>query len=295
MVLEHFSEKASALITPVNIGIVSISREEFIAIDTGIDNSALNKVIKQTGKKPRIVLITHHHSDHMGGARKYCGKLSVFCPQGELGLIRNPIMEPSMFFGGVPPNALRNKYLMAKPCSEAIPFNSHLLNDFGITLIPTPGHSTDLHSVMVEDVIFASDSFLPAEIIERHSLLFLTNPKQALASMERILGHNPSVIIPGHGTPIEDKKVMKETIAITEEHIQHVKTTLVEVIGERNTLESTVKESLKRILGETTLDEFPLWRYFLNRHVIFNYISELEREKLITLELDDQIIWLRLE
>ena len=293
MVIEEFSEEASAFLAPVNIGIINVSNDKFIAIDTGIDNSGLNKIIKSTGKTPEMILITHHHSDHMGGARKYCGKIPVYCPLGELGLIQNPLMEPTIFFGAIPPSMLRNKYLMARGCPTAALFNTNALEEIGITLISTPGHSLDLHSVMIGHVLFASDSFLPKEIIERHGLLFLTHPSQATASMEQLLKYNPSVIIPGHGKPIFDRKEMKETITSTIEHVQHVKNTLLATIGEKNALDKTVKEGLKAILGEEVLREFPMWRYFLNRHVILNYIAELEDEKTIELYLKNHTVWIK--
>ena len=53
----------------VNIGIVNKTESSFL-IDTGIDNSAINKILKTINFELDGALITHHHSDHMGGCSK---------------------------------------------------------------------------------------------------------------------------------------------------------------------------------------------------------------------------------
>ena len=104
----------------VNIGIVNKTESSFL-IDTGIDNSAINKVLKTIDFDIDGALITHHHADHMGGCAKLesLGIDKLYGPKDELEFFTNPLIEPFTMFGGsYPPKKLRNRHLEAKPSQK---------------------------------------------------------------------------------------------------------------------------------------------------------------------------------
>ncbi|MHA2032849.1 MAG: MBL fold metallo-hydrolase, partial [Candidatus Kariarchaeaceae archaeon] len=207
------SETIGALEGAVNIGVVNTGEEAFM-IDTGIDNSAINKVMKSIDFEINGAIITHHHADHMGGCNKLesLGISNLYGPQDELELFTKPYIEPFTMFGGSsPPKKLRNRHLEAKP-SESILSASE--NPFG-RHISCPGHSPGHTAYLVDDVLFSGDAAFTQETIEKYNLLFAVNPKLASESLDVLEKTKFSMMIPGHGPLAEDRNTAIDVIKAT--------------------------------------------------------------------------------
>ena len=275
---------------PVNIGVISLGQDTFL-IDTGIDNTSVNKVLKSIEKEVTKVLLTHHHSDHIGGCKKFQGtKVLVYGPTEELGLIHTPILESYMLFGGNPFLALRSKTFLSRPCKQAIPFTK--LNNSNIGIISLPGHTIDHKGVLIESVLFAGDSLFPEELIQKHRILFMSEPEKALETYRTIGDLSPSVVIPGHGRHVEGKASIHDLVNLNKEHVIAVRNAILEEVREKKGIDEVIVATLKRFINMEEMKSIGM--RFLFEHVIKGYLSWLERENKVKFELDKGVVKVRL-
>lgn len=113
------TKRVTVLHGAVNCGLVT-TEEGLLVIDTGLDRSAANKILRaaeELGCPVRAVLNTYAHADHFGGNAQLVRKTGapVHAPAGEADVIRQPLYEPVYLFGGaVPIAALRHRFLLAE-------------------------------------------------------------------------------------------------------------------------------------------------------------------------------------
>jgi len=158
-----------------------VGKENVVVIDVALsEDSNLDGIIEQVeamgAKKIEKILLTHIHSDHCGGAlalRKRCG--------AKLGIHRS-----------------RKGYLGGEDFqyddNDRIAFGGGELN-----VLHTPGHESG-HCCFYESsdkVLFSGDNILGYGTAVIHPPD--GNMTDYLKSLERLLGFNISLILPGHG------------------------------------------------------------------------------------------------
>ena len=120
MELIKVGDKTYYLKNNTNIGIYKIDEENVYIIDSGNDKDAGKKIIKiieNEGWHIKGIINTHSNADHIGGnkvieERTNC---NIYASDIEMSFIKNPILEPTMLYGGYPFKDLKNKFLYAKP------------------------------------------------------------------------------------------------------------------------------------------------------------------------------------
>ena len=267
----------------VNIGIVNQEQSSFL-IDTGIDNSAINKVMKGINFDINGALITHHHADHMGGCNKLetLGINKLYGPATELELMTNPYLEPFTMFGGShPPKKLRNRHLEAKPSNQ---IKSASENIFG-THIDCPGHSPGHTAYLVNDILYSGDAAFTAETIGKYKLLFAVNPKQAAESLQFLEELNFSVMIPGHGSISKDKKSALDVIKVTKEHFIETRLRILSLIKRKIPYSKFIPSAMKELGLDVIVSERGVTQYFLYQVPLSGYLSNLIDDKLLNLEI----------
>ena len=271
----------------VNIGIVKAGTKGFL-IDTGIDNNAMNKALKEVPFEVNGAIITHHHADHMGGAAKLSslGITNIYGPKGEVELIKDPMrgIPYSMFGGAAPPKELRNRYLEARSC-VVLPATETTFEKT-INYIDTPGHSLSHAAYIIDDVLFGGDAVFTDETLGKYNLLYVVDPKKAIASLEELAKKEFSALIPGHGTATEDRKSSLDKIQATKEHYEQTGEKILGLIGEQMDYKEYPKRIMEELEVEETLKARGVTQYFLFQTSIMAYLSNLLDEKKVKLELE---------
>jgi glyoxylase-like metal-dependent hydrolase (beta-lactamase superfamily II) len=170
-----------------------------------------------------VVLLTHAHADHLGGAERLRRDANVR-------VLVHPADAGAARAGGAPPPtrellaAMRRpffaRYLVhifraggarVPPLAEVSAFvDGERLDVPGLPLVVhTPGHSPGECVLQIEerDVLFSGDALVTLDTATGYvgpSLLtppFVRDPEQALASLTRIEAITAETVLPGHGEP----------------------------------------------------------------------------------------------
>jgi len=118
-----------------------------LIVDTGCPHTAV-EVREFLGERKGVVLLTHHHEDHIGGAIALQGRLKIFAPLKSLPLLEHPPELPDyrkLVWGQPQP-------LKAHPLPSSLCFGG-----LEVEVFETPGHTFDHVSFLVDGKLFAGD------------------------------------------------------------------------------------------------------------------------------------------
>ena len=201
MELIQVGEKTYYLKNPTNIGIYKIDEENVYIIDSGNDKDAGKKIIKiieNEGWHIKGLINTHSNADHIGGnkvieERTNC---SIYASDIEMSFIKNPILEPTMLYGGYPFKDLKNKFLYAKP-SNVLNIKDNLPD--GLEYFPLKGHFLDMIGLKTsDDIYFLGDALFSEETINKYHLFFIYDVKEYLNTLDYLSNLNGKLYIASH-------------------------------------------------------------------------------------------------
>ena len=224
-----------------NIGIIAYEGRCLI-IDSGIDKDAGRDILKQLKKldlTPTALLVTHAHADHFGGAHYLIQQtgLKVYATRVEAAVMSGPILEPLYLFSGAqPPRELQHKFLLAKPClaDTILQGNEREVDYIPLQVMSLPGHSTEQVGVAFGDTLFAGDTFLVPEILDKHRIPFYTDVQAGLLTLTTLKTQIAAFkhIVAGHGeiyTSAEQAdRAIEYTIARLESILDNIRAVLAD-------------------------------------------------------------------
>lgn len=221
----------------VNIAFVGYPQtDEWVLVDTGLPYAAkeIKKVVHQRfgeGSKPKYIILTHGHFDHVGGVIDLVKewKVPVYVHQLESPYVTGEKAYPmpdGTVEGGllakispIYPNEPINLGKAVKPLPEdqTIPG----LDDW--RWLHTPGHSPGHISLFREKdgLLLSADAFITVRQDSFYNVLmqtpevngpprYLTTDWQAAKkSVERLAQLQPKIVVPGHGIALEGEKLKK--------------------------------------------------------------------------------------
>lgn len=157
-----------------------------VLVDAGVGNeSHLNAIALAAPDGPRHVLVTHAHSDHIGGASAIRSRW----PETEFSKMAWPERDAKFPLPWTP--------LLD---GDVVP-----AGDGELHVIHTPGHAPD-HIVLWEPV---TRTLLSADLVVPGTTVVIPasmegNLAAYLASLERVLALAPARLLPSHGSPIDE-------------------------------------------------------------------------------------------
>ena len=147
---------------------------------------------RRRGIEPMAIVATHHHPDHIGGARALASRLAL------------PLWAHRLTAARVPELAFER--LLED--GERIE-----LDGADVRVIHTPGHAPG-HVCLLEE---RSGAMIAGDMVAGVGTI-LVEPTDGdmrlyLASLERMAGAGPSVLLPAHGDPLEPEATIARYIA----------------------------------------------------------------------------------
>lgn len=192
----------------VNCYLISTDKSA-IVIDPGFNSSYVEDFLLKNADKERMILLTHAHFDHIGGALQLKEKTGAKIAIGR-------IDEPSLSDENYNLSTLFNAYIK--------PFNADMLLDDGeiteigdITLktIHTPGHTKGSVGYLIENNLFSGDTLFNLSV--GRTDFPGGNTKQLLNSVKKLFALDDNTkVFSGHGatTTIGYEKINNPYIKI---------------------------------------------------------------------------------
>lgn len=206
--LIRISELCSYIPGPTKIGVVQLGGGEVCLIDSGNDKSAgraVRRLLEEQGWSLRAIFNTHSHADHIGGNQYLQAQTGcrIYAPAAECPFVRHPFYEPAFLYGGFPPKALQNKFLMA-PASEAEPLTAAALPP-GFEIIPLPGHSFEMVGFRTpDDVVFVADSIMSRSTLEKYRISYTCDIAAHIRTLEMLPTLRAALFVPSHAEVTAD-------------------------------------------------------------------------------------------
>lgn len=148
-----------------------------------------------------------------------------------------PILEPLYLFSGAkPPRELQHKFLLAKPClaDTILQGNEQEVDYIPLQVMTLAGHSTEQVGVAFGDTLFAGDTFLVPEILDKHRIPFYSDVQAGLTTLTTLKTQIAAFkhIVAGHGeiyTSAEQAgQAIEYTIARLESILDNIRAALAD-------------------------------------------------------------------
>ncbi len=283
------SERVHVVPGGVNIGVLRGDGNQFVLIDTGINETAAKKALKaareELGGEVVAILNTHGHADHFGGNQAVVKRTGarVYAPAFDEVVIRHPLLQPALLFGGAdPPDSMRGGFMLAKPSPVDEVVNPGPLTIAGVEIevVPLFGHSPGQVGYVIDDVFFCADVVLPATVLEKYRIPYLFSLTDHLQALDAARKVSYTKAVPGHGPLVDD---LSELIELNQGLITDVLAVVRQVTRQPQTAESVMRQVLAHFGANPT--DAPA--YYLLQPTILAFLTHLHRTEQVRHEIVD--------
>jgi len=163
--------------------------KEIFVIDPGGDYREIKSVIDKNGMKPKAVINTHGHGDHIGANKEF--GIPVWIHRLDADFLMDPSKNLSGAFG----------FLLKTKTASRLVEDGDILNigKYSLEVIHTPGHTPGSICLKAESVIFTGDTLF-CEGIGRTDFAYGSEEDIMDSIKEKLFTLKDSyVIYPGHG------------------------------------------------------------------------------------------------
>lgn len=160
-----------------------------IIIDPGADYEDIRAILDENKLKPKLIINTHGHIDHIGENDKF--KLPVFIHKLDSEFLTDPVKSLSVFFGNSKISSASYRQLEDAEAVE--------LKNLKLEVIHTPGHTPGSICLKIDSVVFTGDTLF-FEGIGRTDFPQGDEEKLVKSIRERLFVLPDDIVIhPGHG------------------------------------------------------------------------------------------------
>ncbi len=178
--------------------------KEAIIIDAADDGDFIIQKILDLKLRPRLIVATHGHFDHLLGATEVqlAFKIPFLIHKADLPLLRRSRQSVKKFLGFVADPPPKDKKLIEE--GDQLNFGEEKL-----TVIETPGHTPGGICLYAPGVLFSGDTLFANGIIGRTDFSYASKGKIMRSIKKKLLKlPEKTVVYPGHGdtTSIKNEK-----------------------------------------------------------------------------------------
>jgi len=277
--LVQIADRVFVLPGGVNIGIVRLGNGGCALVDAGLNDSAAKKAIKavreELGSEVTAVVTTHGHADHFGGNATVVKRTGarVLAPAIDEAILRYPILQPALLYGGADPiDSMRTNFMLAEASPVDVVYGAGPLplDGFQGEAISLAGHSPNQMGILVDGVFFAADVVLPASVLEKYRIPYLFSLTDHLAALEACTAVDAEVVVAGHG-PVLD------SIGDLRDENRRIVLETADVIVAFCEVARTSGEIMTEVLERRGADVNDAPGYYLLQPTIQAYLSHLTR------------------
>ncbi len=273
LVLEELESGVRVVRGPTNLGILAPGDGTAVLIDSGNDEDAgrrLLRALQSEGLSLSTIVNTHSNADHCGGnaflqARTGC---RIAATPEEAAFIENPLLEPSLLWGGGPPAALRNKFLMAKPSrvtDRIAP--SGPIPGTGLEAFPLPGHFVGMIGVRTPGgALFCADALASAEILAKYPVFYVYDVAAQLGTLDFLENFDAPAFVPCHAAPTRDVRALVEA---NRKALFRVSETLLEIARDNPSWEECLAALVLRLGIELNPSQYVLVHSSIRSHLAY--------------------------
>lgn len=231
-----------------NVGLY-VSAERALLVDSGNDKEAarrLNRLLADRGWSVDGIVNTHSNADHAGGNAYFQGKggCRLYATAEEAAFIESPVIEAAFLWGGFAPPELRNKFFEARPSrvTDRIVFPEGPAKGGGFRFVsfhegceafPLEGHFFSMIGVRTPDgVAFLADSLFGEEVLEKHKIPFIYNPKAFMETLRRLPSLEADIFVPSHGPVLRGSAALASLASKNLERAEAVAERIVSSVGQ---------------------------------------------------------------
>ncbi len=296
--LVNIFENSYCLSDALSIGVcLNPHTQKAVLIDSGLDKSKIKSIEKSlpSGYQISAIINTHSHADHCGGNAAVQSKnpdVRIYTTKFEQGFVEVPLHEPHGFNCCAEPfSELKNKFLCAEASrvTDIIDYRDHevCIGEMPFKIVTLPGHSPGMIGVISPDKVFyCGDAAFGADTFKKHGVLFYTNIRNALESLEKM----KSLIAEGdlsgfvfyHGGVESPANVP----AILDEHIAKIRSTRELICSEIMKAPKSMDELTAIVMSVFSIPN-NIVQSALTQTCVRAYVEDLQHSKEIELYMDE--------
>ncbi|AQP53225.1 MBL fold metallo-hydrolase [Vagococcus penaei] len=170
-----------------------------LIVDPGNDAEKIKAEIAKINARPKAILITHAHYDHIGAVEELRKTYDV--PVYISPIEQEWLTDPKLNFSGLFKHDDMPDIIVQPAEFEFIDYDTYKIGDLGFKVVPTPGHSPGSVSFIFDEFVVSGDALFSGSI-GRTDLPF-GDSQTLLDSIQRELFTLPDemVVYPGHREP----------------------------------------------------------------------------------------------
>jgi glyoxylase-like metal-dependent hydrolase (beta-lactamase superfamily II) len=252
MELKHLQGNTYIINTrDASIGLYVFKDRSCLLIDSGANQTQAQEIMQLLHKQRwtvHAIFNTHAHADHAGGNHyiQEKSRCRIYASAIEAAFIQQPLLIPYSIYGAYPLKLLQAKFLMpqASQVTDTVVAGYVPINGDGFEVLDLGGHTLGHMGIRTPDnVIFAGDSLIAAEILKSTPFLYLANPEQQLITLEKFKLMDYSRLCLAHG------EEQANTSAIVEANyamLNYILDTLLNILQKPLSLEEIIQSIIAR-------------------------------------------------